>query len=96
MTLWESDIVKLGLGLYYQPNQFSVWVFMGRKHLSWPPNGGSVYPVDDIGDIVDDTLVDSETPGITFKKFIPSLFKPLKMIELHQLKNMKEFNRVII
>lgn len=32
---------------------------MGRKYLSWPPNAGSIYSIDDIGD-ADETLLDSE------------------------------------
>ena len=32
---------------------------MGRKHLSWPPNGGLVYAIDDIGNVADG-MVDNE------------------------------------
>lgn len=32
---------------------------MGRKYLSWPPNGVSVYSIDDIGH-VDEMLLNSE------------------------------------
>ena len=59
VTLWESDVGKLGLGFCYQLNRFVVRIFMGRKYLSWPPNGASVYAIDDIGD-VDETLLNEE------------------------------------
>jgi hypothetical protein len=32
---------------------------MGRKYLSWQPNGGSAYTIDDIGE-VDETLPEEE------------------------------------
>ena len=59
VTLWESDVGKLGLGFCYPLlNRFVVQIFMGRKYLSWP-NGASVYAIDDIGG-VDKTLLDEE------------------------------------
>ena len=60
VTVWESDIGKLAVGFSYQLNRFVVRIFMGRKYLSWPPNGASTYAIDDIGD-VDETLLDGET-----------------------------------
>ena len=61
VTLWEGDIGKLALGSCYQVNQFVVREFMGRKHLSRPPNGGTVYAIDDdIGKVVDDTIDDEK------------------------------------
>ena len=63
VTLWESDVGKLGLGYCYQLNRFVVRIFMGRKYLSWPPNGASVYAIDDIGD-VDETSLDEEKTEI--------------------------------
>ena len=42
VTLWESDVGKLGLGFCYQLNRFVVRIFMARKYLPLPPNGASV------------------------------------------------------
>ena len=57
VTLWEGDIGKLVLGSCYR---FVVQASMGRKHLSWPPNGGPVYVIDHIGNVVHDTVGDEK------------------------------------
>ena len=43
---------------------------MGRKNLSWPPNGGSVYAIEDIGDVIDDIVDDDKMGTIVAAKVI--------------------------
>ena len=42
---------------------------MGQRHLSWPPNGGSVHAIDDISN-VDDTVDDEKIETLVAAKVI--------------------------
>lgn len=53
----------------YQLNQFVVWVFMGRRHLSWPPNSESMYDIDDVSN-VDDTVDNEKIETLVAAKVI--------------------------
>ena len=53
LTVWETDVGKLAVGSSYQLNRFTLRVFQGKRHLSWPPGGASISEIEDIGEVVE-------------------------------------------
>ena len=78
LTLWESDINSLKVGQCYQLNQFAVRIFRGRHHLSYPPTSASVDLIDDIGEVVEDALLDDPATN-------HNLVKAVTVIGVNQL-----------
>ena len=61
LTLWQGDINSLKVGESYQFIRLVVRSYRGQKTPFTPPYGASVLPIEDIGEMMDDSFeLDSE------------------------------------
>lgn len=78
LTLWESDIGKVQNGCSYQFNRLIVRTYRGNRQLSFPAFGASIEPINDIGEVADDSfdldhdnlLEGAQVMGVTNLEFI--------------------------
>ena len=63
LTLWESDIKSFAfkIGQSYQLNRVQVRIFRGKHYLSFPPTVASIDAIEDIGEVIEDSLLE-ESP----------------------------------
>ena len=89
----EFDRIKtcaLKIGHSYQLNRVQVQSFRGRQYLSFPPIGASVHIIEDIGEVMEDSLLEDDSPSNEFVKAV-SCQPTAERIHMYTLQ--KRYNR---
>ena len=81
LTLWETDIKScaLKIGQSYQLNRVQVRIFRGKYYLYFPMTGASVDTIEDIGEVIDDSLLEDSPSN--------ELVKAASVVGINQLQN---------